>query len=192
MYSNQTENEHLDVLACQIGAPVNTDHYVCFSHDENSTFESVLSNWKLCAFCTSGDLGADECAHPFGNNKDLVVSVHKEPCPLKLSVRIRTRSNATLSLDDSGKIFCSIIDGSSLTNYTTFHLNVFKSAPDLLALEVAVPAGTVLLIIITLIVVIAVLGHKHGMKETISHRQRLRKRWEDQRQGIWPPITFVY
>ena len=185
-YSNQTENEKLKVTACQIGAPVNTAHYVCFSRDINATFASVLSNWTSCAFCTPGDLDASECYYQFENNNDLAVSVHKESCPLKLSVVIQTRTNTTLSLEDSGKIFCSIIDGSSLTNYTTFHLNVFKReepTQDLLAVEVAVPTGGVLLIIIALLVVIAVLGYKYRTKKTISQRQRTRTRREGQREG---------
>lgn len=169
----------MNITACQIGVRVNTVHFVCFSQDVNATFKSVLSNVSVCAMCTSYDLDSPFCQFP--NNNDLTVSVHQEMCPLKLSVRIQTRGNVSLSLKDSGKIFCSVVDGSSFINYTTLHLDVVKGTnptPDLLVAKVVVPTASGLLaMIIVLLVVVVVLARKYR-KRVFKRSKRIREKRE--------------
>ncbi len=152
------------------------------------TFDESIKNFNDCAICAIDTTG--RCSQ-FKNNNHFSVSASAETCPKIVNLSIKSRENSTVDFSDSGRIFCSYL-GNDGGPYTTVHIRVVsKPPPNLLSVIIAVPAGTmVLLVVVTLLVVITVLGYKYRtVRHARSARVRQRRRVEAERalliQGVY-------
>ena len=166
-YYNVTVGEPINISkACQLRTPLGVSQTICFSHDLNATFEEVIANYNNCARCYDTDaMSSQECTFQFTNNDDYLVRAHYGLCRGLTSISFSSRSNATVSYADSGKIFCSYPVYSKMLLYTTVHVRVVeKPLPSRLLVKVLVPAVIAIVVLLVMVIVLAILVRKYHAK----------------------------
>lgn len=198
VYFDVTAGEPLPVeltRACRDGSETYNPRFLYFTSNPNITFEEIEKN--LTAFhegakCDDIDFDVNRaCSDPFSNNNHFIVRASTETCPSIVNLSIQSRKGTTVDFSDNGRIFCV----SKTKLYTTIHIRVVtKPPPNFLILEIAVPVGTVvLLMIVTLLVIISALGYKYrAVLRTPSRSVRRRRRAEAEREALLVQGACVY